>query len=88
MYRLRKRLYDLQQSPRLWSEKLEKKLHRFSFIKLECCECAFVRKNEKFEAIILVYVDYLVIPSSHLSGVKWSRPELASVFTIMDLGPS
>lgn len=41
---------------------------------------------ERFQVVILVYVDGLLLPGSKEDGVKWVKNKLGSLFKLMALG--
>ena len=82
---LNKPLYGLKQSGKAWYEKLESKLICLGFKKSLSDECIYIHTEK--QVIIGVYVDDLVICSSHLRNISAIKKELAVYFPIKDLGP-
>lgn len=85
VYKLKKSLYGLKQSPGLWYEKLKILLQGLGFKQLSSCECCFETTAKTYRVIILVYVDDLIILSSTLSDVTWVKEKLDTLFKMKDL---
>lgn len=69
MYKLKKSLHGLAQSPRLCYENLTYSLRAFGFKQLSFCERAFELKTETLRTTILLHVNELIILDSTLSSV-------------------
>lgn len=65
--------------------KLENAFKWFGFTQIISTECVFKFKNDMHEIIVLVHVEHIVILSPKLSGVKWAKEDLHSLFKCTDL---
>lgn len=82
-WKLRKSLYGLRQSPRMWNEKLDSFLREIGFVR---CEFDFgVYVNVAGRVIIGVYVDDLALVGS-TDAVARIKSKLAGRFDMSDLG--
>ena len=59
--KLKRSLYGLKQSSRMWYNRLSEYLMKKGFMNNEDCPCVFIRKSNKGFYIISVYVDDLNI---------------------------
>ena len=62
--RLRKALYGLRQTPRVWNAKLDSTLKRMGFMPSSHEAAIYQRGNGENALLVGVYVDDLVIPTS------------------------
>ncbi|CAM9835008.1 unnamed protein product, partial [Heterosigma akashiwo] len=72
VWKLRKALYGLRNSPRIWYMALHSFLVQQGFVRSEYESCLYVRRNSTTgeETIVAVYVDDLVISGSDPSIVR------------------
>lgn len=85
-YNLNKSLYGLKPSPCLWYDKLKKALEVVGSKQLESCKCVSKLKDYRFEVIVSVYVDDLLILSAGIEGIEWVKNEMKSLFKLTDFG--
>lgn len=84
--RLKKAIYSLKQSGRLWYEKLVKILEQSGFKPTASNPCMFqARKNDKF-ILITVYVDDMLIFSNDEKGLEHAKRGIMKELKIKDLG--
>lgn len=74
----------MKQSEKAWYEKLDSKLICLGLKKSLSDECIYIHTEKK--VIIGVYVDDLVISSSHLRNISLIKKEYVIYFQIKDLG--
>ncbi|KAJ9539547.1 hypothetical protein OSB04_032280 [Centaurea solstitialis] len=83
--RLRRSLYGLKQSGRMWYNRLSEYLIGLGYLNNELCTCVFIRKSTSGYAIIAVYVDDM-----NLIGTSKELLETAEIlkkeFEMKDLG--
>ncbi|CAM9928174.1 unnamed protein product, partial [Heterosigma akashiwo] len=82
-------IYGLRQSPRIWYLTLHDFLLQQNFVRSDYESCLYTRRNPTTgeETMVAVYVDDLVISSSHPSVITDLKASFASKFRIIDLGP-
>eukprot|EP00173_Palmaria_palmata_P003336 Plantae.Rhodophyta-Palmaria_palmata.ctg3483.p1 GENE.Plantae.Rhodophyta-Palmaria_palmata.ctg3483~~Plantae.Rhodophyta-Palmaria_palmata.ctg3483.p1 ORF type:complete len:175 (-),score=34.48 Plantae.Rhodophyta-Palmaria_palmata.ctg3483:330-854(-) len=81
---LKKSLYGLRISPRIWQKTLQKYLKSRGFDVCVTCPCAYVYKNRA--AFVLIYVDVALICGAREEDVNAAKEILAEWFEIKDLG--
>jgi hypothetical protein len=82
---LRKALYGLQQAPRAWNAKLDATLHALGFARCATEHVLYMRRQEKEELVIGVYVDDLIVTGAHTEDIDGFKPEMATRFRMSDL---
>ena len=87
VWKLKKSLYGLKQSPRCWSEKLKAILARIGFQPTFTDRCIFIRiESSGAVSLLLVYVDDILLATSNLSIMKKIKEQLAKEIEIKDMG--
>ena len=86
--RLKKSLYGLKQSPRAWFERFGKVVKRLGYIQSQADHTLFYKHsaNNKI-AILIVYVDDIILTGDDSLELKNLREKLAKAFEIKELGP-
>jgi hypothetical protein len=85
---LKKGLYGLKQSNRLWSNNVKKKLLSIGFRQSDADEAVFIREDEKGGTLIVaVYVDDFLVASDSKEKIESLEKELSQSYTINNLGP-
>ncbi|CAN0087123.1 unnamed protein product, partial [Heterosigma akashiwo] len=89
VWKLRKALHGLRQSPRIWYLTLHGFLLQQNFVCSDYESCLYTRRNPTTgeETMVAVYVDDLVISSSHPSAITDLKASFASRLKITDLDP-
>ncbi|XP_074347279.1 uncharacterized protein LOC141686120 [Apium graveolens] len=85
--RLKKSLYGLKQSPRLWFHKLSQTLLNLGYIQSKSDHSLFVFHTESKITLVLVYVDDLLICGNCDAQINYLKQMLSSSFHMKDLGP-
>ena len=83
--RLRRSLYGLKQSGRMWYNRLSEYLIGKGFVNNEICPCVFIKKTSSEFAIVAVYVDDMNLIGTH-DEIKETAELLKSEFEMKDLG--
>jgi hypothetical protein len=86
--RLRKGLYGLKQSGRLWYERLGKVLEEIGFTRLKSDSSIYVWMHGDTKVVVPVFVDDLTIVSASKSAIQTVKDALARSFKLKDLGPT
>jgi Reverse transcriptase (RNA-dependent DNA polymerase)/gag-polypeptide of LTR copia-type/Integrase core domain/GAG-pre-integrase domain len=84
--KLKKGLYGLRQSGRIWYCLMRKELIKLGFSPLNADPCVFRRKQNGVLTYLALFVDDCLIFSDNLDGLKAFKLELASKFKMKDLG--
>ncbi|WJZ84247.1 hypothetical protein VitviT2T_003860 [Vitis vinifera] len=87
VYRLRKSLYGLKQSPRAWFEWFTKVVKGYGFVQCQSDHTLFVKHFPEGKlAIIIVYVDDIILTGDHEEKIDLLKKLLTKEFEIKDLG--
>ncbi|XP_019055285.1 PREDICTED: uncharacterized protein LOC109115550 [Nelumbo nucifera] len=84
--RLKKSLYSLKQSPRVWFDKFRVALIQFGYTQTQSDHTLFVKKKDTLVIFLIVYVDDIVVTSNDIEEVSALKKFLSSKFEIKDLG--
>lgn len=85
--RLRKSLYGLKQSPRAWFEWFTKVVKGYRFVQCQSDHTLFVKHFPEGKlAIIIVYVDDIILTGDHEEKIDLLKKLLTKEFEIKDLG--
>ena len=82
--KLKKSLYGLKQSGRMWNNLLHSFLVDLGFLRSEAENCVYVRCTEGAKIIIIVWVDDLIIAGSNLDAVEQVKEKLKQKFRMKD----
>jgi len=86
VYRLKKSLYGLKQSPREWYRTIAPVLNEFGFIRCESDHSIFISRKSGSTTYIALYVDDLLIISDNDDHLAEIKKRLAEKFEMRDLG--
>lgn len=84
--KLKKSLYGLKQSSRVWSEKLNSVLVAFGLKRSNTDQCLYFLMDDKKMIFVAVYVDDVLIFSNNETMTKQLKDELCRNFQMKDLG--
>ena len=84
--KLRRSLYGLKQSPRLWNKVLDSFLQDLGFSASEYDTALYIKRTTTKVLIVAVYVDDLTIFASDLDDVLTLKAALAKRFKMEDMG--
>jgi hypothetical protein len=85
--KLHKALYGLKQAPRAWFDRLSSRLHELKFKDSKSDSSLFIYKCNGVTIFVLIYVDDIIITSSHQAAIPKLIADLQLSFAIKDLGP-
>ena len=80
---LRRGLYGLKQSARLWNKMLDRRLKALGYKQLQSDHCVYI--NEKTGIIIAVWVDDLIIFGKGMSEINAIKAQLREEFEMKDV---
>ncbi|RVW69951.1 Retrovirus-related Pol polyprotein from transposon RE1 [Vitis vinifera] len=85
--KLKKSLYGLKQSPRAWFERFGKVIKHYGYTQSQADHTMFYKhSNEGKVAILIVYVDDIVLAGDDCNELEKLKRKLAEEFEITDLG--
>ncbi|RVW39635.1 Retrovirus-related Pol polyprotein from transposon RE1 [Vitis vinifera] len=85
--KLKKSLYGLKQSPRAWFERFGKVIKHYGYTQSQANHTMFYKhSNESKVAILIVYVDDIVLTGDDCNELEKLKGKLAEEFEIKDLG--
>ena len=84
--RLKKTLYGLVQSPRMWNTRLNKVMVEIGYQRNSADHCVYVRTSKNGTSIVTIHVDDLCIASSTPEEMKQLKTDLGKFFDLVDLG--
>ncbi|KAJ3535136.1 hypothetical protein NMY22_g6623 [Coprinellus aureogranulatus] len=85
---LKKGIYGLKQSGRLWNQKLAAELERLGFTQIKSDPSIYVWETDGIRIILQVFVDNITIASASPEKIQWVKDALGKVFKLKDLGPT
>ena len=86
VFRLRKSLYGLKQSPRAWFGKFSHAVEKFGLQKSKSDHFVFYRNSNSGIILLVVYVADIVITGSDCTGISSLKSFLHDQFHTKDLG--
>ncbi|XP_066323655.1 uncharacterized mitochondrial protein AtMg00810-like [Miscanthus floridulus] len=85
--RLNKSLYGLKQAPRAWYHRFASYLISLGFVEAKFDTSMFIYRNGSDMAILLLYVDDIILTASSLSLLQRIIAALRREFSMTDMGP-
>jgi hypothetical protein len=85
-FKLMKSLYGLRSSPRAWNKHLDKNIKSLNFKPCVLDPCLYFRWHEGKLALILVYVDDILIAHQDLSYIVAIKDMFCNTFDMTDMG--
>nr|KYP38426.1 Retrovirus-related Pol polyprotein from transposon TNT 1-94 [Cajanus cajan] len=84
--KLKRSLYGLKHTPRVWFEKFRSTLLSFSFTQSQYDPSLFLQRTPKGIVVLLVYVDDIVVTGSDPDAISKTQQMLHSTFHMKELG--
>jgi len=84
--KLRRALYGLKRSPRIWEEKLRSSLQGLGFVSSTVDPCLYTMRRDDQLVFILDFVDDMLIASHSQSHIDWVYTELCKEYALTDEG--
>ena len=86
VYKLKKSLYGLKQSPYNWNVEVHSWFVTQGFVANEVDRCLYVRRNGSKVIIMTLFVDDIIITGDDFAGIEDFKSALKLKFPIKDLG--
>jgi hypothetical protein len=83
---LKSSIYGLRQGPRAWHTKLAADLATLGCTSFLHAESIFWREKDNIKVFLLIHLDDILLLVSSHDAVKFVKEEIASPYTIKDLG--
>ena len=84
---VKKGIYGLKQSPRLWNETVNEFMIGRGFSRFTTDQCVYKRGQAETQLFVAIYVDDLIITGASLDIIDTFKSELKDRFKMKDLGP-
>ncbi|TJX12677.1 hypothetical protein E9840_12290, partial [Tissierella creatinini] len=84
--RLKRSLYGLKQSPRMWNKTIDEFMLKLGFKKCESDHCIYLKRDNHDMMFVALYVDDLVLASSSDRMLKDTKQALSDRFEMTDMG--
>jgi len=85
--KLHKALYGLKQAPRAWFSRLSTRLLELQFKSSKVDSSLFIYNVHGIQMFVLIYVDDIIITSSHTGAISRLIQDLNLSFALKELGP-
>nr|AAT44257.1 putative polyprotein [Oryza sativa Japonica Group] len=86
VYRLKKSLYGLKQSPRQWYKRFDSFMFSQKFRRSNYDSCVYLKVVDGSSIYLLLYVDDMLIAAKDKSEIEKLKAQLSSEFEMKDLG--
>ncbi|KAL5750189.1 hypothetical protein ACOSP7_024792 [Xanthoceras sorbifolium] len=87
VYRFKKSLYGLKQSPRAWFERFTKAVKRYGYSQCQTDHTSFVKHSPGGKiTILIINVDDIILTGNYEEEMQKMKVFLAKKFEIKDLG--
>jgi Reverse transcriptase (RNA-dependent DNA polymerase) len=84
--RLRKSLYELKQSPRVWFDRFRKAIVSMRYQQINADHIVFYRQHGGRTTMLAVYVDDMIVTSNDEKEIAQLKMRLGKEFEVKDLG--
>ncbi|CAI7795648.1 unnamed protein product [Closterium sp. NIES-53] len=87
VWKLKRTLYGLKQSPRGWYKRIDNFLFQHGFACSECDSALYMLKEGEKQLVLFLYVDDLLLFSDSKDLIREVKQRLGAEFAMRDLGP-
>jgi hypothetical protein len=84
--KLKKSLYGLKQSPRMWYQKFDTYILGLGFVRRRVDHCVYSKKVGNHFIYVVLYVDDMLLVGNNMDVIKEVKSQLSSKFDMKDLG--
>jgi Reverse transcriptase (RNA-dependent DNA polymerase) len=82
VYRLKRSMYGLKQSPRVWFDRFSMVMKKLGYQRSNADHTMFIRRKEEKICILVVYVDDIVLTDNDPTETKRIKASLASSYRV------
>ncbi|KAK8916316.1 hypothetical protein KSP39_PZI023164 [Platanthera zijinensis] len=86
--RLKKSLYGLKQSPRMWYQKFDTYMLEVGFERLNSDHCVYIQRKGEHFTFLTLYVDDMLLVGNSVKMIQHVKKMLSAKFEMKDLGPA
>ena len=83
--RLKKYLYGLKQSPRMWYQKFDTYIQGLGFVRSNVDHCVYYKQVGNDFIYVVLYVDDMLLVGNNMDVIKEVKMQLSSKFDMKDL---
>ena len=84
--KLKKSLYGLKQSPRMWYQKFDTYIHGLGFVRRKTDYYVFYKQVGENFMFVVLYVNEMLLVGNNMEVIKEVKMKLSSKFDMKDLG--
>jgi hypothetical protein len=84
--KLKKSLYGLNKSPRMWYEKFDTYILGLGFVRSKVDHCVYSKQVGNHFIYVVLYVDDMLLVGNNMDVIKEVKLQLSSKFDMKDLG--
>jgi hypothetical protein len=84
--KLKKSLYGLKKSPRMWYQKFDTYILGLGFVRSRVDHCVYSKQVGNHFIYVVLYVDDMLLVGNNMDVIKEMKSQLSSKFDMKDLG--
>jgi hypothetical protein len=85
VYKLKKSLYGMKQSPRMWYQKFDTYILGLGFVRSRADHCVYSKQVGNRFIYVVLYVDDMLLVGNNMDVIKEVKSQLSSKFDMKDL---
>ena len=84
VYKLKKSLYGLKQSPRMRYQKFDTYIQGLGFVRSKVDQCVYYKQVSEHFIYVVLYVDDMLLVGNNMEVIKEVKLQLSSKFNMKD----